>query len=86
MTSSMINNRRIQGRKFEGILAEASAEEASRSCSGGLWAFFLSSFFKHLAEAAASAASMQFTALRIKKVDHTYTCTVCIRTFRSRTL
>ena len=53
----------MQCRKFEGNLAEASAEGANRSCGGGRGVFFLFFFFfGNLAEAAASAASMQFTA------------------------
>ena len=54
----------IQCRKFKGNLAEASAEaSASRSCSGGGGIFYF--LFFNLAEPAASAASVQFTALGI---------------------
>ena len=53
-----------QSRKFEGNLAEASV---SRSCGGGpgglLFICLFVCLFLNLAEAAASAASMQFTAL-----------------------
>ena len=73
---SVLNSRKpltthgIQCRKFEGNLAEASA---SRSCGGGpggllficLFVCLFVCLFLNLAEAAASAASMQFTALGI---------------------
>ena len=60
----------VQCRKFEVNLAEASAEGASRSCGGGsgtlgAYVFFLGGG-GDLTEAAASAASMQFTALGVK--------------------
>ena len=54
----------VQCRKCEGNLAEASAGSASHSCGGGFGVFFC--FFLvvgNLDEAAAPAASMQFTAL-----------------------
>ena len=53
-----------QGRKFEGNLAQESAESASRSCgrgSGGL--LFLGGGGGEFSQASASAASLQFTAL-----------------------
>ena len=57
----------MQCRKFEGNLAEASAERSCGRGSGGafLLFFFLLYMFLNLAEAAASAASMQFTALHV---------------------
>ena len=50
-----------QCHKFEGNLAEASVDGASRSCGGGGGFFFRGG--GDLAEAAASAASVQFTAV-----------------------
>ena len=53
-----------QFRKFEGYLAEASAKARAVHAARGPFFFFLL-LFLNLAEAAASAASMQFTALII---------------------
>ena len=65
-------NYHVQGRKFEGNMAEASAEVLAVHAAGGLGPlfFFLSLFFKNLAEAAASAASMQFTAVHVCICSH----------------